>query len=275
MVTFRSLALFLMFTVSLQATPTSLFWTNCNTDINPTGTGQFQINNFFTVYTRRGQGAVLNPDVGILVGLPTWKNVTAEMGIDHLGGADDPIYFNGKFGMDEDKLFKGSPAWNIGLFDVGTRTKTAGRTNQNVVDVILGKSLPKYLGGRLFVGGYSGSSALKGTRRGWMVGYQRTFCHSKDCYGVEYDRWVVSADWASGKNLIGGGGFALTCNFTPNIGLQTGPVFFNSKKVNGNWKWGFQLVINFPIWPDDWSKRAKQRESWNDYCADWCKRLAG
>ncbi len=273
MIGFRSFFLFLIMTPLLQATPTSLFWTNCTTDITPTGTGQFQLNNFFTVCGSGGQGAVLNPDVGITIGLPTWKKITAEVGIDHLGGANYPIYFNGKFGMAENDLYQGALAWNIGLFAVGTRTKTSGKTNQNVLDIIFGKTVPGLMGGRIFFGGYTGSGALKGTKRGVMVGYQRTFCHIKDCNNVEYDRWVFCADWASGKNVIGGGGFALTCNFTPNIGLQTGPVFFNCKKVNGNWKWGFQLVINFPIWPDDWSGRAKQREAWKEYCEDWCKRF--
>jgi hypothetical protein len=34
--------------------------------------------------------------------------------------------------------------------------------------------------------------------------------------------------------------------FTPSISVLTGPVWFNEKAVNGEWKWTIQLDVNLP-----------------------------
>jgi hypothetical protein len=69
----------------------------------------------------------------------------------------------------------------------------------------------------------------------------------KDKAGDEYSRLVFAADWASGKNYIGGGGAGLYYYFTKYISLLTGPVFFNDKTINGEWKWTTQLDVNIPF----------------------------
>jgi len=56
---------------------------------------------------------------------------------------------------------------------------------------------------------------------------------------------VLAADYASGKNYIGGGGFGMYHYFTKDISLLTGPVWFNDHAINGQWKWTVQLDINF------------------------------
>lgn len=84
-------------------------------------------------------------------------------------------------------------------------------------------------------------------QQGVMVGYQRLFCPEKYQGKTEYHKWIFSADYASGKNIIGGGGFAVGYYFTPDISLLTGPVWFNSKKLNGNWKWSVQIDIGFSL----------------------------
>lgn len=231
---------------TLQAQPLSLFWTNCTTDVWPTGTGTIESYNYFTVFNRRDHGQYFNPDVGFSLGLFTWKNLSGEIGVDYLGGSDDPLYFNAKVGMPEDKLFKKAPSFSVGIFDIGTRTKTPQRTNQNIVDLVFGKSLPDCIGGRLFVGVFSGSKAMGKNLAGWMVGYTRPFVHTKDCHGREYDKWSIVVDYASGKNTIGGGGAAVCYYFNPDIYIETGPVFFNTAKYNGSWKWSVQLYFTFP-----------------------------
>jgi hypothetical protein len=68
---------------------------------------------------------------------------------------------------------------------------------------------------------------------------------------VAYDRWLkkdkvqFAADYASGKNYIGGGGVGLYYYFTPNISILAGPVWFNDKGINGKMKWTTQLDMNF------------------------------
>lgn len=231
----------------LEATPSTTYWTVCTTDIQAEGVLHPGVDNYFTVFNRRGHGQTLPPDVGLTYGVFSWRDLSAEAGIDYLGGADDPIFFNAKIGVDEDKLFTHAPAVNVGIFDIGTRTRGQNRTNFNIVDIIFGKSLPKSIGGTIYIAGFSGSRAMGKNRQGFMVAFQRGFFPAKDCEGKEYHRMVLAADYASGKNVIGGGGVGVYYYFTPDISLLTGPVWFNDAHFNGRWKWTIQLDINVPI----------------------------
>lgn len=253
------LLFFLLHLSSLEATASSIFWTFCTTDVFPTGTASLEVDNFFTIFNRRGHGQSLPPDVGLDVGFLTIGNWEAEFGFDYDGGTDDPLFLNAKIGIKEDKLFKHAPGFSIGMFNAGTRTRGDLRTNQNVLDVVFGKTLPEQIGGgRFFIGFYSGSKALGEDRQGYMVAYTHPFVKAKDCEGKEYHKWLLSADYASGKNFIGGGGVALTYYFTPNITFQTGPVFFNTARFNGTWKWGTLVTYNFPV--EKKKKKTENRE---------------
>lgn len=229
------------------ATPSTTYWTPCTTDIQADGVPHIGVDNYFTVFNRRGHGQSFDPDIGLTYGVFSWRDLACEAGIDYLGGADDPLFFNAKIGIAEDKLFPHSPALNIGIFDLGTRTKTDQRTNQNIVDFIIGKSLPDWIGGRIFIAGYSGSRAMGKDRQGFMIAFDRGFLPTNDCEGKEYHKIVLAADYASGKNTIGGGGVGIYYYFTPDISLLTGPVWFNDAHLNGSWKWTVQLDINVPI----------------------------
>ena len=244
---FALLTLFLIIAANVQGTPTPLFWTFCNTDIQATGVLHFSQIDYFTVFNRRGHGQIFPLDIGLTYGLFTWNQISAEVGVDYFGGNDDPLYFNGKIGVKEDVLFCAAPAFNIGIFNVGTRHRGHRRTDQNVVDIIFGKTLPDWLGGRIFAGAYSGSRRLGKNRQGFMVGYDLSFCKAIYCEGVEYYKWIFCADYASGKNTIGGGGVSLCYLFTPDIFLQTGPVWFNDARINGTWKWSVQFNVNIPV----------------------------
>ncbi len=187
------------------------------------------------------------------------------------------ILFNAKIGSPEGAFF-GSwfPAINIGIFNVGTKSEI---TDMNIVDLIVGKTLGDF--GRIHGGGYyanPGSALMhqsgckNGTgnvrvscanlvangaygagdvnrgdlqNRGGMVGYDYGFWKVKDKDGNEYNKWMFAADYASGKNLIGGGGFGMYHFFTKDISLLTGPVWFNDHVINGGWKWTVQLDVNF------------------------------
>ncbi len=209
--------------------------------------GNFDVDNFFTIFNKRGRHPFFPPSIGVEVGVFCWRGWKGEAGIDYLGGTDHPFFFNGKIGIDENKLFTNSPAFNVGIFDVGTSFSGRNRTNQNVFDIIIGKSLPKPFGGRIFAAGYFGTHALGRDRYGLMFGFLYPFFNCVDCCGKEYTKLLFAADYATGKNLIGGGGFALWYYFTPYSSIETGPVWFNDAHLNGQWKWSTQVNINFPI----------------------------
>lgn len=245
--------LFLVFFVSLNGTPSSVFWTVCTTDVYDTGVGHIDVDNYFTVFNRRGNGSAFLPDVGLEVGLFTYKDWKAEGGFDYIGAANDPLYFNYGMGIAEGKLFENSPSFKVGIFNVGTKHRTSGtryryrfyRTDQNIVDVIIGKDLPKCLGGgRLFFAGFSGSRAMGKNRQGFMAAYTQAFCPETYCDGTEFNRWVFVADYASGKNTIGGGGCGIYYYFNPYISILNGPVWFN---VGEHWKWTVQIDISFEL----------------------------
>lgn len=235
------------FVLGIEATPSSVFWTVCTTDVVATGSGHIDEDNYFTVFNKRGRGQSFSPDTGLELGLYSFRDWSLEGGFDYLGGADDPLYFNLGVAIAEDKLFCEAPSFKVGFFNAGTRTHGAFRTNQNIVDVIFGKSLPDWIGGKFFIAGFSGSRAMGKNRQGFMVAYQKPFANEVYCDGREFSRWIFVADYASGKNTIGGGGFGVYYYFTPDISILTGPIWFNSAKINGRWKWSVQIDITFPI----------------------------
>ncbi len=251
----KKILLFLSLFGFLSATPSSVFWTVCTTDVYNTGIGHIDVDNYFTVFNKRGCGSAFLPDVGLEAGIFSLKDWKAEAGVDYIGGANDPLFFNFGMGIAEGKLFEESPSFKVGIFNIGTHHKNFrrrnyyyekfGRTDQNIVDVILGKDLPEWMGGgRFFVAGFSGSRAMGKNRQGFMVAFTQAFCPETYCDGTEYNRWVFCADYASGKNTIGGGGFGVYYYFTPYISILNGPVWFN---VRQHWKWTVQIDISFKM----------------------------
>jgi len=243
-----------------HATPSTTFWTPMTLDIQPYGVFHLGIDNYFTigkkVSTTGGLGNnafptdLTLPEVGIL----PFDKVQMEVGVDYFAPSDYPWFFNGKIGTPEDSFFKGQPALEIGVFNVGTKASGPSRTDYDVVYGVIGKSIDPI--GRFSIGPYIGNhSALlssdgKHENTGFMVAFDHGFCPIKDKDGnVVYNKWVFAADYASGKNAIGGGGFGMYYYFTKDISLLTGPVWFNDKGINGKWKWTTQLDINLPkLW---------------------------
>jgi hypothetical protein len=80
---------------------------------------------------------------------------------------------------------------------------------------------------------------------GALVGYDYGFWRVRSNAGHEYNKWIFVADYASGRNYMGGGGFGLYYFFTKDISLFNGPVWFNDHVINGQWKWTTQVHINF------------------------------
>jgi hypothetical protein len=263
------------------ATPSTTYWTPATSDVQPFNVWHIGVDNYFRLYQTqqdidKTQGPALPTDVGLTVGVLPFEKLNMEVGIDYLAPATfaqstlrsmgSSFLFNAKLGTPEG-AFLGSwfPALNLGIFNVGTKTEV---TSMNIVDFLIGKTLGPF--GRIHGGGYygnPGSVLMHGNgcvryatnpalrcnagqsgdlqNAGGMVGYDYGFRPVKDKAGNEYNKWVFAADYASGKNYIGGGGFGMYHYFTKDISLLTGPVWFNDHAINGQWKWTVQLDINF------------------------------
>ncbi|MBI5443313.1 MAG: hypothetical protein HY900_19125 [Deltaproteobacteria bacterium] len=233
---------------SALATPSTTYWTPATTDIQGYGVLHIGVDNYFKV-VKRSSDVAFPTDAGLTIGVLPFEKVQAEVGIDYLQPTDDPVFFNAKVGTPEGALFAGSPALNLGIFNVGTQSdRDKLRTDQDIGFALAGKTIPGL--GRLFAGYYLGNAAtlktnLGGkTNHGFMVAMDRGMFPTKDAAGNEYNRVVLAADYASGKNAIGGGGAGVYYFFTKDVSLLTGPVWFNDKDFNGKWKWTVQLDIN-------------------------------
>lgn len=233
-----------------SATSSTTMWTPMTLDIQAPGVFHLGIDNYFTVGKKFSEGGsslptdLTLPEVGVAIS----SKVQMEFGLDYFGPADDPWYFNLKIGSPEDTWFKGQPAIEIGVSSLGTKRSGPSRTDFDVVCLIIGKSIPGL--GRITVGPYVGnhaalvSSTGKAENTGYMVAFDHAFIPTKDKEGNEFSRLVFAADYASGKNVIGGAGIGLYYYFTKDISLLSGPVFFNDQGLNGKWKFSTQLDIN-------------------------------
>lgn len=241
-----------------NATPSTSYWTPAVIDIQPFGTLHISVDNYFTVLRKNDEGAGAFPtDAGLTIGVLPFEKVQMEVGIDILEPSDYPIYFNAKIGTPENSIFKHSPAINMGMFNAGTHRKNTssedGLNNRTDYDIrfgIIGKTIP-YLG-RIHGGYYNGNSKVlvdgngKKANTGYMIAFDHGFFPVKDASG-EYNKIVLTADYASGNNYIGGGGVGIYYFFTKDISLLSGPVWFNNEKINGKWKVTIQLDINIDL----------------------------
>lgn len=230
------------------ATPSTTYWTPMTPDIQSYKVVHLGVDNYFTVFKKASDGGGSFPtDLGLTMGILPFDKLQMEVGVDLMESSDNPLYFNAKIGTPEGALFEGSPTIQLGLFNVGTKSDV---TNQNIFHVVVGKTIAGV--GRLSVGPYMGNKKVlvdkDGNKEntGFMVAFDRGFMPVKDKAGNEYNKIVFAADYASGKNALGGGGFGLYYFFTKDISLLTGPVWFNEEAINGKWKWTIQLDINLP-----------------------------
>jgi len=229
-----------------HATPSTTYWTPMTVDIQSFGVLHTGVDNYFTVFRKAEDGGGMFPtDLGLTIGVLPFDKVKMEFGVDLLESSDNPLFFNAKIGIPEDAFFSWQPTLQVGVFNVGTKSDV---TNQNIVFGVVGKSIPAI--GRISAGAYLGNKKVlldkdgEKENAGFMVAYDRAFLPVKDKDGNEFSRVVFAADYASGKNAIGGGGAGLYYFFTKDISVLTGPVFFNEEAINGKWKWTVQLDIN-------------------------------
>jgi len=225
--------------IPVFATPSSTFWTPCTLDFQPANLTHITYDNYARFGNPANDGVSQFPTDYGLTGGKTLGKLAIEYGVDYLAPSAYPLFFNAKIGYPENSLSTSAPAMSLGIFNVGTKS---GVTNQNIVYLVLGKSLPNNLG-RLSGSYYTGNAtALGGTdSNGFMIAYDNTLIKYKD----DTPRVVFAADYASGKNAFGGGGLGLYYYFNPKTSLLFGPTWFNDEAINGKMKYSMQLDINF------------------------------
>jgi hypothetical protein len=245
-VAISSLAALVFSTGAARATSSSTVWTPMTLDIQSYGVLHWGADNYFTVFRKANDGAGAFPtDAGLTVGVLPFEKFQMEIGVDLLEPSDHPLLFNLKMGAPEGVLFSGSPALELGVVNVGTEKDV---TDQNTGYLVIGKSIPGL--GRLSVGPYLGNSKVlvdargKKENEGFMAAFDRAFLPAKGADGVEFNRLVLAADYASGKNALGGGAVGIYYYFTKDVSVLMGPVWFNEEAINGKWKWTIQLDIN-------------------------------
>src|SRR3990170_3851997 len=213
-----------------HATPYTTYWTTAVIDVQPYKVWHLGIDNYFTMTSKGADKAIndLSTDVGLTVGVLPFEKLNLEVGLDYMEGTNYPLYFNFKFGTPEGALFPGSPGLALGMWNIGTKSDV---TNYNIIHGMIGKTIPQI--GRVHIGAYSGnkdllkSSTGEEEATGFMIGWDRWLVK---------DKFMLAADYASGDNAVGGGGFGLYWFFAPNASVLMGPVFFNDDGINGEWK---------------------------------------
>ncbi|MEW5946057.1 MAG: hypothetical protein AB1742_07660 [bacterium] len=216
-------------------------------DVQPAGVWHVT----YDTYSTRRVGEDFSTDLGLTYGFKLSGDVGMEVGVDWLSRTTYPFYFNAKAGIAEGALSSGSPGIGLGIFNVGTKKGDAaagiGGTNQNVIHVELGKTFGDV---RLHAGYYNGNDNIlvssTGAKEddGFMIAFDYGFEPVEDADG-SYNKYILAGDWASGDNLLGGGGVGLFWFFTRNASLLMGPVWFNDQGLNGKMKWTTQLDVNF------------------------------
>ncbi|MDO8684191.1 MAG: hypothetical protein Q7N50_11990 [Armatimonadota bacterium] len=214
------------------STPSTTYWTPATLDIQPVGLTHVTYDTYTTI--GKDPGEDFPTTYGLTWGAKLGSKLAAEFGFDYLAPSSDPWLLNAKVGYPENTLSANAPAVQVGFFNFGS-------LKQNIVDLLIGKSLPNGQG-RLTAAYYAGSSSeLRSSsgekeNTGFMLAYDRV---------IIPDKVIFAADYASGDNAIGGGGVGLYYYFNKSTSLLVGPVWFNDKGINGDMKWTVQLDINF------------------------------
>lgn len=222
------------------ATPSTTYWTPCTIDIQAKGVTHLGVDNYFGVGSSNASDEFAT-DIGPEWGAQLNSKLAAEFGFDILSSpSTTPFFLNAKIGYRENTISKTAPAVQLGFCNFGTKR---GSTNseQDIIYLTIGKTLPNGKT-RLMASYYYGNPAsLKSStgdtqNTGFMVAMDHQLVAGK---------WVLAADYASGKNAFGAGGVGVYYYFTKDISILTGPVWFNDEGLNGNVKATVQLDINF------------------------------
>jgi hypothetical protein len=251
------LAAVVLSATAVHATPTTTVWAPSNTFIQPFLTPHFSYDTYF--WRRGSAGSTSSPiypvTTGLTMGVLPLDMLQAEVGLDLLLPGNDPLLFNAKLGVPEDKLFAWQPSLAVGIFGVGTKTSsdTELGTDYNILYAQMQHSIP-VVGGFVSVGGYYSlqeklfhSSAGDVQRAGFMGGVGSPDIN----VGLPWlQKIVLAADVQTGKNVFGAAAAAASFYFTDKIAVLTGPVYFFDRAQQpgaSEFMWTVQLDIDMPL----------------------------
>jgi len=243
---------FLLISMSnfVSGTPSTQIWI-LSTDFQKFKTFHLGLDNYFRLknqaYQSRGAGIF---DGGLTAGILPFKKIQAEAGIDYLYMGDgiydkSPVYFNMKAGTPESSLFKGSPAFAFGVYNLGTKSNL---TNYNVVYALIAKTIPVI--GRVSAGYYSGNNKLLVDENGIKSNSSLLLSLDRSMTEISDKLWMA-IDYQGGKNYLGALNFGFSWSFSSNTSVifaydiyNNNKVLYNSKDKNLN-SMTIQLDINF------------------------------
>jgi hypothetical protein len=260
-----SLAMMLVGTAAgaALATPSTQIWIP-STDIQPFKTVHLYIDNYFRASSEPYGRDANVMDIGPTVGILPFEKIQAEIGFDYLTIAQNPndshpFSGNFKLGTPEDSLFKFSPAFAVGMYNVGptnyngpsnvgTPNLSLGRataisSGQNIVYGLLARTLP--IVGRISAGGYHGSQRAlvdkngNSANDGVLVSWDRTISEISD-------KLWLAVDYMGGNNVDGAVSFGASWAFAKNVSLIVGYDIYKDKGLAGANTFTTQLGINFP-----------------------------
>jgi len=237
------------FSLVSNATGSTQIWIP-STDFQGWKTMHLGIDNYLRTQKVKGVRGAGIYDMGLTTGLLPFKKFQGEIGVDYLYMGDSvyddhPIYLNGKIGVPEGALFKGSPAIAVGGYNIGFKKNI---TNYNIIYGEISKTIPVV--GRLSIGYYTGNEKLlvdenlNKQNSGLLASWDRAMTEISD-------KLWVAVDYQGGKNYLGALNFGFSWAFSKNVSVIFGYDIYNNKKAYYNTNnqnantFTTQLDINF------------------------------
>jgi hypothetical protein len=226
------------------ATPSTQVWIP-STDFQPFKTLHFNFDTYIRTKSEEDGGklppvVVLGPTVGIL----PFERIQAELGFDliHAGSdADDyPLYFHGKLGTPEDRLFRYSPAVAVGGYNFGTKSDV---TDQDIVYGLVARTFPVI--GRISAGYFVGNDKIlvdangDGDEKGVLLSWDRTLVEISD-------KLWAAVDYQGTDSAIGALSFGISYAFAKNASIIFGYDIYNDNRTAGEDTFTVQLDVNLP-----------------------------
>ena len=241
-----------------MATPSTQIWIS-STDVQGYGTFHLGIDNYFRASgvskSAPVPGATRDAnvmDIGPVAGILPFEKIQAEIGFDYLVVANDPNdnhpwSGNFKIATPEDSICKFSPAFAVGMYNIGPTVSTTiaplVTSGQNIAYGLVARTLPVV--GRFSAGYYRGSErALIGTsghanNDGVLASWDRTMTEISD-------KLWMAVDYQGGNNVDGSVNVGASWNFAKNVSVIFGYDIYTHKALSGNNTFTTQLDINFP-----------------------------
>jgi hypothetical protein len=178
----------------------------------------------------RGSGIF---DLGLTTGLLPFEKYQGEIGVDYLSMGDSnydnyPVYINAKIGMPENSMFKGSPAFAIGAYNIGLKKNL---TDYNILYGAVSKTISVF--GRVTVGYYTGNGRvlvdenLNKANSGLLLSWDRTISEISD-------KLWLAVDYQGGNNYLGALNFGASWSFSKNLSVIFGYDIYNNKRAYYN-----------------------------------------